>query len=223
MRSGVLKTAGLMAACLPLAALIIVWGGLTPPSFQQMHVASSGFTPRAGVFGIAIFGLYWIALFPDRFVGVLRDVLRGLTDQRFLPLAIILAATAVTLLVVPTRPTDYDDGILWRVLHKTPVVMGSSLGFWLLFPIGLLFFWNALRSKDRISFATIMMALAFLVCNMPNTKIFEKYYDPFVIAFVILIEQPMQSSGAQAKISRPLTLFAFAVYPVVSWWLFKSS
>jgi 4-amino-4-deoxy-L-arabinose transferase-like glycosyltransferase len=218
-RSVALNSAGLVAACLPLAALVMVWGGLTPPSFQQEHVSASAITPRAGVFGLAVFGLYWVALFPDRVI----DVLRRLRRRGWLPLAILLAGSALVLLAIPTSPQGGDDGIVWRLARLAPEVMGSRIVFWLLVPIGLLFFWDALRSNDAIASGTALMALAFLACNLPNAKVFEKYYDPLIIAFVVLIETRTRSSGALAKFSRPMLLAGFMAYPFISWWLVNSA
>jgi 4-amino-4-deoxy-L-arabinose transferase-like glycosyltransferase len=219
LRSAALKTAGLVVACLPLAALVLVWGGLTPPSFQQEHVSSSTINPRAGVFGIALVGLYWAALFPDRVLAVLR----GLRGSRFMPLAMLAAAGAIVLLVIPTLASEGDDGILWRLSRMSPQMLGSGLIFWILFPLGLLFFWNALRAQDPASTRLALMALFFLICNLPNAKVFQKYYDPLTIAFVVLIETRAPSSAALAKLSRPLLLLAFAAYPFISWWLVSSA
>lgn len=219
LRSAALKTAGLVVACLPLAALVMVWGGLTPPSFQVEHVSSSTINPRAGVFGTALFGLYWVALFPDRVLAVLR----GLRSRGFLPLAILVAASALVLLVIPTLASEGDDGIVWRLSRIRPEVMGSGLIFWILFPLGVLFFWNALRAEDPVSTRLALLALFFLICNLPNAKVFQKYYDPLTIAFVVLIEARAPSSAALAKLSRPLLLMAFVAYPFISWWLVNSA
>jgi 4-amino-4-deoxy-L-arabinose transferase-like glycosyltransferase len=224
LRTGGLKTAGLAVAGLPLAALVLVWGGLTPPTFQEQHVASSVINPRAGVFAMSVFGLYWVALFPDRFIHALRQM-RG---QDWLPLAIILAVTVMTLLLIPLSPQEGDNGIVWRVSRVAPELMGTRIVFWLLFPIGLMFFWRGLRSKDMVSSGTALMAFAFLVCNLPNAMVFQKYFDPLTIAFVVLIEARAQAAGGVAtgrlaKLSRPLLLCAFVAYPFISWRFFNSA
>lgn len=213
------RTAALGLAGLPLAALVLVWGGLTPPTFQEHHVASESITPRAGVFGVAVFGLYWLALFPDRFI----DSLGRLKQQRYLPLAGILLATVAILLLVPTTPQGDDNGILWRLSRMAPEVAGSRNVFWLLVPVGLLFLWNAARSQDKRVAGTMLLALAFLICNLPNAKVFEKYYDPLIIVLVIMIEARAQSTTTLAKFSRPLLLLAFITYPVISWRFFNSA
>jgi len=213
LRTAALKVTGLLLACLPLGILIAIWGGLTPPTFQHDHVATSLITPRSGVFGLSVFGLYWLALFPDGFV----DCVRRLREQRYLPLVGILFFTVVIFLAIPTAPQHDDDGILWRLSRVTPELAGTPIGFWLLAPVGLLFFWNTARSRDRLSAGTMCMALAFLICNLPNAKIFEKYYDPMIIAFLIFIEARFQQSFKLSRISRPLLMLAFGFYPVVSW------
>jgi 4-amino-4-deoxy-L-arabinose transferase-like glycosyltransferase len=213
------RTAALALAGVPLLALVVIWGGLTPPTFQQHHVASASITPRAGVFGMAVFGLYWLALFPDRFL----DSIKRLRQQAYLPLAAIMILTVAVLLLVPTTPQGDDNGILWRLARMTPEIAGSRILFWILFPVGLLFMWNTLRAQDMVSKGTVLLALAFLLCNLPNAKVFEKYYDPLIIALLILIETRAQSSTTLARYSRPLVLLAFIAYPAVSWRFFHSA
>lgn len=214
LKPAALKAAGLIVACLPLAALVLVWGGLTPPSFQQEHVSSSTINPRSGIFGLALVGLYWVALFPDIVIGALR----GLLNRGFLPLAILLTASAIVLVLVPTSAQE-DGGIVWRMSRIGPELLGNGILFWILFPLGILFFLTALRAEDPISARTALLALLFLICNLPNAKIFQKYYDPLTVAFVILVEIRNPSPAPLAKISRPLLLVAFIVYPFISWWM----
>lgn len=225
------KIGALALSGLPLLALVIVWNGLTPPTFQQHHVAAAAITPRAGVFGMAVFGLFWAALFPDRVLAALRD----LRAQRYLPLLAILVATVAVLLLVPTTPQESDNGLLWRLSRAMPELGGTRIVFWLLFPLGLLFFWNALRSRETSVASSACLGLAFLLCNLPNAMVFEKYYDPLTIVLVILTEmrvlqaqQPWpagraEGTGAGAVLpllapwSRTLLLLAFLAYPFVSW------
>lgn len=212
LKAALLKAAGLAVACLPLAGLVLLWGGLTPPSFQQEHVSSSALNPRSGVFGIALVGLYWAALFPDL-------VLKALRGRAILPLAMLVTASAAVLLLIPTVAHEGDDGIVWRLSRIGPTVLGSGLVFWVLLPLGALFFWTALRAEDPVARRIALLALLFLVCNLPNAKVFQKYYDPLTIAFVMLVAIRGTGAAPLAKFSRPLVLAAFAVYPFVSWWL----
>jgi hypothetical protein len=140
-----------------------------------------------------------------------------------MPLAMLVAASAIVLLVIPTSASEGDDGIVWRLSRMGSEVLGSGLIFWILFPLGVLFFWNALRAEDPVSTRLAFMALFFLICNLPNAKVFQKYYDPLTIAFVVLIETRAPASAALAKLSRPLLLMAFVAYPFISWWLVNSA
>ena len=212
LKSAGLRVAGLVAACLPLAALVLLWGGLTPPSFQQEHVSTSALNPRAGVFGVALVGLYWLALFPDL-------VIKELRSRAILPLAILGAATVLVLLLIPTAAHEGDDGIVWRLSRIGPTLLGSGLVFWILLPLGALFFWTALRTEDPVARRIALLALLFLVCNLPNAKVFQKYYDPLTIAFVMLVAIRGAGAAPLARFSRPLVLAAFVAYPFVSWWL----
>lgn len=218
LRDAALKLAGLALACLPLAALVLLWGGLTPPSFQQEHVSASALNPRSGVFGIALVGLYWAALFPD---SVIRT-LRGMRGRGLTALLMLVAASALVLLLIPTVAHEGDDGIVWRLSRLGPAVLGSGPIFWILFPLGALFFWTALRADDAVARRLALLALLFLVCNLPNAKVFQKYYDPLTIAFVMLIGIRGAGAAPLAKLSRPLLLAAFVAYPFISWWMYTA-
>lgn len=208
----------LVLAGLPLLALIFVWRGLTPPSFQQHHVAEAAITPRAAVFGTAVFGMYWLALFPERVLAALQAARR----QRALPLLAVGIATAAILMLVPATPQPSDNGLLWRLARVVPEIGGTRLVFWLLFPLGLLFFWNALRTSDKAVAGIACLGVAFLLCNLPNAMVFQKYYDPVTIVLVILAQVRMGGATMSARMplsawTRALLLFAFVAYPFLSW------
>jgi 4-amino-4-deoxy-L-arabinose transferase-like glycosyltransferase len=207
-----LKIAGVAAACVPLLGLIASWHGMTPPMFQQRHVASSLLNLRAGIFGVCVFGLYWLALFPDRFLAAVKRLPKM---NPILLAASILAAPAL-LLLEPLTLREGDYGVLWRVTRMLPSIAGTGLLFWILLPPGLLFFREAARSRDRITRTLLPMAIAFLVCSMPNVKINEKYYDPLIILLIILIEFRAGSPSTLSTISRPLLLVGFICFSIIA-------
>ena len=206
------KAAALFVACVPLFLLIHLWRGVTPPMTQSASVAPS-LNWGAGVFGVSIFGLYWMGMFPDRFLGIIHQVRKAgplaLGGSVIIPLALLLAA--------PLSAQAGDDGILWHLSRLMPSIAGTALMFWFLFPAGLLFFWQAARSEEKLTKAFLLMAVAFLLCSLPNAKMYEKYFDPLVIMFVIYMEANEPFSSTLSKYSRLILLFAFACYPLVSW------
>ena len=206
------KASALLLACVPLILLIVLWRGLTPPMTQKLSVAPA-LNWRAGIFGVSVFGLYWMGLFPAEFVGMIRRLRQAtppaLAGSLMVPLALLF--------LMPLTAQVGDDGILWRLSRLLPSMGGTGLMFWFLFPVGLLFFWQAARSEEKMTPALLLMAVAFLLCSLPNAKMYEKYYDPFVIMFIIFMGARDQVSSALSKFSRSLLLFAFACYPFVSW------
>ena len=162
---------------LPLAALVVEWNGLVPPSADP---ASCGLcTDRPGVgrdaltlrtvgFTVALLGVYAaIVLGPATCAphppapqprGAPRPLgarlaggqgaggrARGERPQR-LPLERVIAlAAAVGVLLLLISPLEYhpvqpgspgDAGWLWRVADSLPTLLGSSLVFWALVPLG---------------------------------------------------------------------------------------
>ncbi len=169
--------AALGLALLPLAALVVEWNGLVPPSADP---ASCGLcTDRPGVgrdaltlrtvgFTIALLAVYAaIVLGPAtwRRIRLLRSpagrlarsaldspagkalagALRGERPRR-LPLERLIALAAVVgVLLLLIAPLEYrpvqpgipgDAGWLWRVADSLPTLLGSSLVFWALVPLG---------------------------------------------------------------------------------------
>jgi hypothetical protein len=82
-----------------------------------------------------------------------------------------------------------DAGYLWRVSDWLPTVLGSSLAFWALVPLGaaaaVALSWRA----GAASLATVYLG-AFLVAALPVQLVYQKYFDPFALLAVALFARP---------------------------------
>jgi hypothetical protein len=194
-------------ALAPLAALVAVWGGLVPPGSDP---ASCGLcadrdpvTLRTVGFTVALFGIYAGVVTGPSFLRRLRAVRESralrvaarLTGRRGLPrrgLAIAAGAGAVALLVSPlaykplSAETPGDAGWLWKLSDKLPDLLGSSLLFWALVPLGaaalyLLARWVGPRSLPVVFFAAV------LVAALPVGLVYQKYFDPLALIAVALL------------------------------------
>jgi Dolichyl-phosphate-mannose-protein mannosyltransferase len=205
-------------ALVPLAALVIEWNGLVPPSADP---ASCGLcTDRPGVgadeltlrtvgFSVALLGMYAaLVLGPSlrrrlrrlrtpvgRAVGTALAVagVRPRMPARFLAAA---AAVGVTLLLLapleymPARPgVQGDAGYLWRLADEVPTMLGSSLVFWLLVPLGALAGALLARRAGWTSLPSVYLG-AFLLGTLPVNLVYQKYFDPFMLLAVALFARP---------------------------------
>jgi 4-amino-4-deoxy-L-arabinose transferase-like glycosyltransferase len=172
-RWGRLLSVGL--ALLPTLALFALWKGPVPPSFQQVHEASSGLNGRALQFMMVVLGFYfWVIRVP---VGGWKQL------PWWESVAPMLLGTWV-LWLCPFAAHLGDDGFLWRLSTHMPVVHGTSVLFWVLLPCGLLAGWQMLRSAP-FSVGTVgLMGIAPVLLR--SELLYQKYFDPFLPVFLTL-------------------------------------
>jgi Dolichyl-phosphate-mannose-protein mannosyltransferase len=208
----------LAVALVPLAALVIEWNGLVPPSADP---ASCGLcTDRPGVgrdeltlrtvgFSVALLGMYAaLVLGPSLWrrlrrlqSPVARAARSALTAARVrprVPTALLAGAAlaGVALLLVspleymPARPgVQGDAGYLWRLSDDVPTVLGSSLLFWLLVPLGAVAGALLARRAGWTSLPSVYLG-AFLLGTLPVNLVYQKYFDPFMLLAVALFARP---------------------------------
>jgi hypothetical protein len=193
--------AALLALALaPLAALVIEWGGLVPPTADPAScglctdrpgVGRDSLTLRTAAFTVALLGAYAACIFGPR-------LLRG--DRRVLaaPGGTVALAVGAGILLLAISPLVYepivpgqagDAGYLWRISDRLPVVLGSSLAFWLLVPLGCLAVLFLVRRAGLESLPAVYLA-AFLLAALPVRLVYQKYFDPFALLALALFARP---------------------------------
>ena len=222
------KAAGaalLALALAPLAALVAEWGGLVPPSADP---ASCGLcTDRPGVgrdaltlrtvgFTVALLGAYGAVVFGP---GLLRRARswRGLPRPSALALGV---AAGVLLLAIsplayqPIVPGQAGDaGYLWKISDRLPVVLGSSLVFWLLVPLGCVAALLLVRRAGPGSLPAIYLA-AFLIAALPVRLVYQKYFDPFVLLALALLARPPDLRARWDCVGLAVLCVAFVAYAI---------
>jgi hypothetical protein len=124
----------------------------------------------------------------------LVSVVRG-DARRRLPVQLLVAIAAaggVVLLLI--SPLEYipivpgqagDAGYLWRISDALPTLLGSSLLFWVLVPLGAaagaLLVWRSGPS----ALPSVYLG-AFLLAALPVGLVYQKYFDPFMLLAVAL-------------------------------------
>jgi hypothetical protein len=219
--------AALGLALVPLAALVVEWNGLVPPSADP---ASCGLcTDRPGVgrdaltlrtvgFTVALLGMYAaLVLGPAQWrrlrrlrspvgrgalrvarVPVVRSALAAVGVRPRAPVALLAGAAAVGVALVLLEPLEYmparpgvqgDAGYLWRLSDEVPTVLGSSLLFWLLVPLGAVAGALLVRRAGWDSLPSVYLG-AFLLGTLPVNLVYQKYFDPFMLLAVALFARP---------------------------------
>jgi hypothetical protein len=220
--------AGLLGlALVPLAALVVEWGGLVPPSADP---ASCGLcTDRPGVgrdalslrtvaFTVAVLGAYAAVLFGPGLLRRARAV-RPLA-KRATPL--IGAALVAGVLLLAISPLAYqpivpgqagDAGYLWQISDRFPVVLGSSLAFWALVPLGCVAIFVLVRRAGFESLPAVYLA-AFLIAALPVRLVYQKYFDPFALLALALLARPPDLRGRWDYLGVGVLCVAFVAYAI---------
>jgi hypothetical protein len=190
----------LALALAPLAALVIEWRGLVPPTADPAScglctdrpgVGRDSLTLRTVAFTVALLGAYAAFIFGPRLA-------RG--DRRLLsvPGGAVALAVGTGILLLAISPLVYepivpgqagDAGYLWKISDWLPVVFGSSLVFWLLVPLGCLAALVLVRRAGLESLPAVYLA-AFLLAALPVRLVYQKYFDPFALLALALLARP---------------------------------
>src|SRR5215211_3755719 len=220
--------AGLLALALaPLAALVVEWGGLVPPTADP---ASCGLcTDRPGVgrdaltlrtvgFTVALVGAYAAVIFAP-------SLLRRARSLRIVPgrtVATVAPAAAAAIVLLAISPLAYepivpgqagDAGYLWKISDHLPVVAGSSLLFWLLVPLGCVAILLLLRRAGIESLPAVYLA-AFLIAALPVRLVYQKYFDPFALLAVALLARPPDLRAGWDYAGVAVLCVAFVAYAI---------
>jgi 4-amino-4-deoxy-L-arabinose transferase-like glycosyltransferase len=186
----------LALALAPMAALVVEWGGLVPPSADPAScglctdkpgVGRDSLTLRTVGFTVALLGIYAAALLGP---GVLRRTPR--VDWRLVGAG---AAAGVALVLIspleykPVGPQPGDAGYLWQISKHLPTVLGTSLLFWAAVPLGGAAAAVLARRAGWISLPSVYVA-CFLAVALPVALVYQKYFDPFALLAIALLARP---------------------------------
>ena len=192
--------AGMLAlAMAPLAALAIEWNGLVPPSADPLScglctdkpgVGRDSLTLRTIGFTVAVLGGYALVL---------------LGPGRLRRAGAWWSALAIGVALLLISPLEYrpvgvhpgDAGYLWQVSKHLPTLLGSSLLFWALVPLGALAAALLVRRAGWTALGSVYLG-AFLVVALPVGLVYQKYFDPFALLAVALLARPQDFRDARA-------------------------
>ena len=175
--------AGGLAVAAPLALLVvfvILWGGLTPPVYADLHDA--GTNPASFAVALALVGLFGVFFLPAL---VAKE-----SWMRWDRAATI--AVGIALLLSLAVPTAYDfeagrrGGAIWELVRRMPVVADRSLVLPPLAALGaliLLWGWRGAcrRGRGRQASILVLAMAAWLLAQSVNTQAWQRYFEPMIL------------------------------------------
>jgi hypothetical protein len=215
-----------LLATVPAAAVVIgfviLWGGLVPAMFQagndryELSTQYSGWGPAAAGFTLAMIGFVGTPLVP----WVWRAARANVGGRFWLFLAIGAGVGLVVSLIpetsyhVPSRRSG-----IWRLIQMTPAIgERSPLLIGLATLGGMVAALMLMAQPKRTGIVLGTALLAFILAQTANPMIWQRYYEPMVLLWLIAaiacgqrptplrIERGLQWAGLAG-----LTLFQIAV------------
>ncbi|MCA9286895.1 MAG: hypothetical protein KDA22_16850 [Phycisphaerales bacterium] len=192
------------AAAAPIAvvaALVIAWGGLTPPRFRDFH--DRGANPATLAFSLGLVGLFGAFLVPGGLVGGLVSAWRR-RDRA------LLGAMTIGMLLAFAVPTAFDHaagrwgGVVWRAVQLAPEIGHRSVLIAVLAALGasvLLLLWRAARDRGRGRQVAVMLAAmaALVVVQSANSQCFQRYLEPPILIMLAFVA----AAGSRATGNEP--------------------
>jgi 4-amino-4-deoxy-L-arabinose transferase-like glycosyltransferase len=221
-----LALAAVGLAAVPAGALFLTWHGFTPPGGDPSTCglcprglagadASSGdLSLNAAALTLAVIGLYGGVLFAPLVLlrgrgAPWRGALRG-------PLA-AAGACALLLAVFPANPGTHAGGVthtagaVWNVALRLPSVLGSSILFWALVPLGGAVLWARLRVAPRRWLVVVFLG-CFLLGSLAIRLPWQKYVDPFALLALLLTVRGDEFRGPRELAGAALLVAGYLAY-----------
>ena len=148
-----------------------------------------------------------------------RSAAREVTLPSPRALALAAGAGVALLLVSPLRyrPIEPgragDAGYLWKLSDPFPDLLGSSLLFWALVPLGCVALTVLIRRAGALSLPAVYLA-AFLLAALPVRLAYQKYFDPFALVALALLARPPDLRTRWDYAGAALLATAFVAYVV---------
>lgn len=192
----------MLLALLPLAALIVSWKGLTPPSFSSAHTESGFINIKTLEFALVILGLYFVFLLPQSFY-------QPLAAKKMLLFLTITVASVLLLLLVPLHGKDNEiSGNIPRLAARLPLLQNTSVLYFLLMPAGAIALYLIVLKKKLHFF--VLLLLCFFICNLPSKIIFQRYFDTAILLVLIFANAPCNVQSKWNVLMKYALLIIFA-------------
>lgn len=191
----------LLMPVLPFVILIVAWQGLVPPVWQSTQV-QSGIT-----FMPVLYALTVLAAMGAPFYLAMTSASHWRTDvscRWAWAAAILTLVVAATTHSLPGSATGNWGGYWWNLAAKTPAIGEVSLFFAFVAPIGA---WLAGAAFHRlwreagptVALPFMLTVLAWLVTTLANRLVFQRYYEPTILLFLLCWAAMLASARSEKK------------------------
>ena len=164
-----------------LAFFLFLWKGLAPPYFARHSERTLNWD--VPVYIVSLVGLYG-SFFCLWYLRLYRQN-RG--KAIYIITLVVLSIGYLLLHPVSNEyyGTEYHEtrgGALWLVAMYLPTLFSSSIVYWVLFPIGLLYLYVITQHLAlKQDYLMIICFSLWLIANMASTRTYQKYYEPFLL------------------------------------------
>ena len=230
--------AALLALSLaPLAALVLEWNGLVPPSADpascglcedRQGLAREALSLRTVGFTVALAGAYGALIFGPGLVRRLRRLRSSFLARTYVSVTgqardarrLVAAGVVAGALLLLLSPLAYrairpgragDAGWLWKLSDGLPELLGTSLLFWLLVPSGCVALALLVRRAGPLSLSAVYLA-CFLLAALPVRLSYQKYFDPFILLALALLARPADLDRRVDYLGIGVLCLAFVAY-----------
>ena len=145
------------------------------------------------------------------FTGQARDARRVVAGGVAAGAVLLLVSPLAYLAITPGRAGD--AGWLWKLSDAFPELLGTSLLFWLLVPLGCVALALLVRRAGVWSLPAVYLA-CFLIAALPVRLSYQKYFDPFVLLALALLARPPDLSRRADYVGIAGLCVAFVAYAV---------
>jgi len=203
----------ILPATVVLTAFFILWRGPTPPAFIS-H--SRHLSPQAPIYIVSLLAVYGLFFFPW-FLTLWHQY-----QPRLSVLALFISTGLALLALTSLSPLTRTEtgGMLWLLAEHLPRLAGTSLIFWLLLPIGLI--WLYLLGCHLTSSNDYLFPVAFIawaLSNILNAKIYQRYFDTLLLVFLGYALMDVKPNRKMAWLSPAVLLLAFALRVLLRYYL----
>jgi hypothetical protein len=183
-----------------VAALVVTWGGFTPPGFQGVN--AGGFSPSVVALTLSL-----TALFGSFYLFAVTPIRPLLRDPAIPVAAVSGAATALLVPTAASADAGRTGGALWEVVAKAPVVADRSPVLVVLAACGavvLLGLWRAAGRVGRRQEALVLLAAlaAALAAQAATNFAYQRYVEPLTLIMLVLLSAVALADSAGGHVTR---------------------
>jgi hypothetical protein len=198
----------------PTLLFFLIWKGVTPPSFTELHTRQSLINTKAVLYGFSVIGFYsFFILGYNAFLQIIRQ-------KKILIISCIMLAWAVTFFW-PMTKAPHDFGYLWYMAQPLPKIAGTSLLFYFLEALGVMglliiytYIYDTQTNKNKLSFLLLFL-IGLLLSEVPNNFLFQRYYDNSILLSLIFFSAQYYQPNKIDTGKRIVLIAFFIMYFVV--------